>query len=553
MAGVLTLNDQFYAWLKANGITKNIDELTLDLIMTWYLASPGGGQNFPGYIYLDDYSGTDDQKLAAAMAAANAATNPPIIKFSNRDHSFSVAQTMYDGFAIEGLIRPSNAEKTSNSDYTPVKCDINVAAGVWLTSATGTYTWDVYIAGFAFEGHQTVQFMANTNSGLNCGVIRDVSFNSFKSVLGSQATKLALTACHFDGYWEVNNSYNGAIHIGGSDNDLWTNGILLDSSLAFGVAGSATGQYHLWTDFLEKTSLGIPYITCEGLWGGWRNSGPTYNPSGSPSNLGGPNTMMAGARIEGRNAGSGSNGNLIRVDGGIAVVDGIWLGYGMISPATQGHSPQDAGIIHVTDGMLLADNITYDRATGVAESVPVIYVSGTGNAKVGDIIVGSKGGQWTSRPVITDASTGVVLRSGSTFCNITGDITTGSAVLANATGLALVVEPGTWEFEFFIPYTGSLSASAPFTLVLNGPTASFVSSEIYFQNSTTGKAEQVQTAFGVSYVGPNVTTGGSVYLARIIGTAVVTALGTLQVQYASDGTHTNTIKAGAYGRATLIG
>ena len=69
-----------------------------------------------------------------------------------------------------------------------------------------------------------------------------------------------MTASQFDGYWETNNSYNGAFQIGGSDNTLWPDGMLFDSGTAFNSAGSAAGQFHLWCDYLEKTFIGPLYI-----------------------------------------------------------------------------------------------------------------------------------------------------------------------------------------------------------------------------------------------------------------------------------------------------
>ena len=72
----------------------------------------------------------------------------------------------------------------------------------------------------------------------------------------------------------------------------------------------------------------------------------------------------------------------------------------MVSPATPGHSPQDAGMIHQTAGQLLVDGCTYDRATGVAETVPFVYSAG-GKARVSNTFIGSKGGTWSGLPRVT--------------------------------------------------------------------------------------------------------------------------------------------------------
>lgn len=365
---------------------------------TWQPLPSAGSGSLVGYVELDSFTGAnDDAKLTAAMSYAAAQSNPPTIRLANRSHSFSTARTLYDGFRLEGPPGYSNAEKSAAN----MTCTVNVSVsnGVWLTSSSGSFTWDVYIGQIAFKGTSTTQFMACTNTGLYCALLRDLSFSGFKSILGSQSSKLLLSACTFDGYWETNNSYNGAFHIGGSDNTLWSNGMLLDSGTAFNSAGNAAGQFHLWCDYLEKTSIGPLYITCEGNWGGVRVTGPGYNSGGS--NLGGPVWFTSGLRCEGRNAGAPCNGAAIRVEGGMAVFRDSWIAYGMDAPSSMGHSPVDAGVVHVTGGMVLLDGCTYDRTSGMAETVPFVYVGG-GTARVSNQMVGSKGGTWSGLPRVKD-------------------------------------------------------------------------------------------------------------------------------------------------------
>ncbi len=361
-------------------------------------APASGGTLTGGYIYLDSYTqASDDDKLTAAMADAQAATYRPTIRLMNRAYTFAIQRVLYDGFRIEGPPGYSNAEKGSAN----MACQVTLnGGGVWLTGSSTASTFDVYVGQIDFKGSSSTQFMASPTQTLYCCMLRDLTFSGFKSVLGSQAAKMLITLCQFDGYWEVNNSYNGAIHLGGSDNiGLWPAGMALDSGTAFATAGAANGQYHLWLDGLEKSTIGPLYITAEGAWNGVRVTGSGIG--STSNNQGGPLDFWS-PKIEGRNAGAPCNGSLLRVEGGIVNINGGWISYGMASPATPGHSPADAGIIHQTGGQLSVSKTTYDHASAVAEAVPFIYSAG-GIAYVDKIWRASKGGVWTGLPRYTAA------------------------------------------------------------------------------------------------------------------------------------------------------
>ena len=349
-----------------------------------------------GWTPLDSYAGaTDDDKLTAALAYAQAQTYKPTIVLSNRAYTFATPRTLVDGFRLRGPWGYSNAERGTANMACQVTCN---GGGTWLTVPAGT-TWDVSIGQLCFKGSSTTQWIGGPGL-LYCCLMRDLSFSGFSSVLGSQATKLLMTACQLDGWWEVNNSYHGAIHLGGSDDTLFPNGCLLDSATAFygTTAGNSAGQSHLWCDYLEKSYIGPMYITAEGNWGGVRVTGPGLNSGGS--NLGGPVWFGPGLRVEGRNAGAPCNGALIRVEGGIVDLRGIWASYAMANPsAFTNRTPVDAGVIQLIDGQLNIDGATYDRATGVAESVPFVHQTG-GELRAVSIWRGSKGGAWTGRPQV---------------------------------------------------------------------------------------------------------------------------------------------------------
>lgn len=353
---------------------------------------------------LETFDGaTDDDKLGAAMSYAAAQTMPPPILFGPRNYTLTTPRAMYDGMTLLGVPGMGNAELSNQGT---VRTRITANGGSTFLSAnggnrSGSQQWDVAIRNIAFTGSPTTQFMGGT-AVIWCMNLRDCSWSGFKSILGSQATKLLVNLCLFDGWLSFHNSYSGAIHIGGSDNALFLGMTNIDAGTAFNSAGSANGQYHLWLDNIEKTTIGPIYLTAEGAWNGIRVSGQGNPATSGGSNLGGP-LWITGAKIEGRNAGAPCNGSLIRVEGGELHLRDTWLGYAMASPSTPGHSPTDAGVVHQTAGQLLLDGVTYDRATGVAESVPLVYSAG-GESHVNHITRGSKGGAWTGRPRVSGAT-----------------------------------------------------------------------------------------------------------------------------------------------------
>lgn len=134
-----------------------------------------------------------------------------------------------------------------------------------------------------------------------------------------------------------------------------------------------------------------------------------------------------------------------------------------------------------------------------------------------------------------------------------GDQSNATAVLADVTTMGIAVAAtSSYDFEFYLPYTGDTNSSAPITLALTGPTNTFLGYDIYIQNSSSGKTEVTRTAFASGFTGAAVTTAGTIYVARIRGRVTTTAAGTLMPQFAGDGTHTNVIKAGASGTAWLV-
>ena len=135
----------------------------------------------------------------------------------------------------------------------------------------------------------------------------------------------------------------------------------------------------------------------------------------------------------------------------------------------------------------------------------------------------------------------------------TADQTFSTAVLGDITSMGLsLAATTTYDFDFYLPYTGDTNANAPLTLSLAGPTNTFLGYSIAIQSSSSSRTEAAKTAFASSFTGAAVTTAGTQYVARITGRVTTTASGTLIPQAASDGTHTNTLKIGGWGSARLV-
>jgi hypothetical protein len=222
--------------------------------------------------------------------------------------------------------------------------------------------------------------------------------------------------------------------MGGADNDFWSQGILLDSSVARHPGGASLP--HLWLDSMTKSNFGKGYVTCEGPWYFLQGDGHDYN-TGSPGggNTGLANTFDGQWRIEGRNAGAPCFGNLIRVTGGGYIFLAPWLAYCMSAPTTNALSPQSAGGVHVTDGgyvKILGG--TYDRANGVAEATPVGYANGANaHLRVTDMDHGDSNALWTGLPRVEGAAG--------------ADVQTDKSV--SRVGTALLKDPPLTSIQFF--------------------------------------------------------------------------------------------------------
>lgn len=341
----------------------------------------GGGASLFGGVTLDSFAGaTDDAKLTAALSYVAAQTVKPPIVFGNRQYSFSQAnRAVFSGLKLTGAFGHGNQQRAANSIPNDIRF---TGAGTWWMLPASGNIYDVGLYGLSFQGNSASQFMGSGGAVLWTSVFRDLGFNLWKHVLGNPTVPLLLTANLFDGWWNTNNGYDTAYSIGGSDNNLWMDGMLMDSE----PANMADTAYHMRFDYMEKSSVGPMFVTCD--------QNPGILVMGSESR--GPLVFFGQGRAEGRNTSTPSFGANIRVHSGHATFRDWWVSYGMSNPAGAAYT-SSGGLIHVSNGRVLLDGIMTSRAAGVAETVPFIYQSG-GKVRVRNIMTCDAGGTWTGLP-----------------------------------------------------------------------------------------------------------------------------------------------------------
>jgi hypothetical protein len=348
-----------------------------------------------GAVLLDSFTGADDDaKLTAALSAIAADTYPRAIQLTNRQYSFAtVNRVPFDGMKIMGPRGYGNPERNSGTK-TPGRVALS-GNGAWFAPTATTFS--VSLHNLSFTGGSSASVIGGTGNWY-CLSMQGIFSSGLKSVIGSQATKALLTAASFTGDWEINNCYNGAFHMGGSDNAFWTDGMLLDSGTAFASSGGAGGQAHIWMDGMDKSYVGPLYITAEGVWTAIRHTGNSFN--NVSNNQGGP-ILYHGLRIEGRNEGASAYGRLISVEGGVAIFNACAINFAMSDPSNAGIGRTDLGVIMHTGGQLDVTACNYDRANTVGVTVPFVYTNTTADAVVTRIKRTARGGSWgSSKPIV---------------------------------------------------------------------------------------------------------------------------------------------------------
>jgi hypothetical protein len=309
---------------------------------------------------LSDFAGAnDDAKLTAALTYAAAQTYKPTILLDEaKQYSFSTKQPLFSGLSLRGSFAPHDQDRSGNPQANEISLS-GVTGGWFYLNQANTYS--VTMQGLTLNGGSGNRLVdGHASNVLWTSVFRDITAVNLGNVLGSEATKLLNTAITLDGFWNVNNIQERAWVLGGSDSRLAFSMALIDSP---GDANQfPNADFLLEYSSQSKTPTRNLYITAEG------NHSGIYIGSGSSEMI-----TFSDCVIEGRNAGSPSDGRLVYVQGtnSIVTLRDCWLAYAMAAPPA-GHD----GVVEATSGKVLMDGCTYERATGVAESVPLFYASG---------------------------------------------------------------------------------------------------------------------------------------------------------------------------------
>ena len=344
-------------------------------------------------ILLDSYSGTDDQKLTAALDAARASSPRRPIRLAARSHTFSATRTTFSGLRILGPnLGWQNPEISGTSGALP-QCTVTLNCGngasSWLVGTATTY--DVTVAGICFRSSNGVtQFYHHPYSAGTSYATRldSLTFYGFKHVLGTPADPFAATLNTWAGDWTVVGVQDTQFSLRGSDN--W----FCPSSMNYGWVGANGGRYLMRFSNVMKTSVKNLYLTARG---GSRG----ILVEGTPSQQGG--LAFSDCVVEGENAGDPAMGALIVVKGGGVSFTNTRLNFGMARP-TDYTDQRDTALVMVQGGVCLLTNTWVNRATATTEEVPVVAVSG-GEVHVSTLI--GMGGNWTGKPKA--ARTGGVL------------------------------------------------------------------------------------------------------------------------------------------------
>lgn len=331
---------------------------------------------------LSTFSGAnDDAKLTDAITYQQAQTYMPAIRFlENRMYGpFTTTRSLYSGAKLVGAPSGPRNFELSSGKFVPNHLQVNCGTGAsswWVGSGGDRY--DVYFSGLTMTStNANTQFLAQETNTMYACEFNNLTFYGFKHVFGRPAAKCLMTQIFFTGHWTTMAIQDTQYTMGGSDNSLWVGGYN-NMQASNTVAGA--DRYMIDFSTMSKTSVGYIYATAENNWRAIKVTGNTQS------------LNFFGTIFEGRNAATPCVGTVLRIEGGNVNVFGPWLAYAMSAP-----DAGENGVIQVTGGDVLIDGPMYERATGVPETVPLLYQSG-GRVEIRS----AKGaGSWSGRPRVT--------------------------------------------------------------------------------------------------------------------------------------------------------
>ena len=359
---------------------------------------------YTGY-YVDEFTGTADEKLTLAIAAqkADTARNMPPIVLSMTPTTYTLPRAWYPGCKIIGPRKTGqkNGELASGT-YTGAAEIMfggsigNGTASWWSNSDSIGSLYDIHHADFTLQGsqgsavHQYADCAVGTMYACNFDAI---SGNFMRSMYGDHASGRKFLSTQVS--WTGNNTWNNAWKcqwfVGGSD--CLVNPDMLNVGVSQSAAQTGSlGTYFMVADSLECDFGGKPYVSAMNGWRGMLISG-----SSNISMTGGVFEGYKSTRVNGLLAGPGP-GSLIKITGGAVTMHGTKIGQGMDNP-----DASEGGLLDISGGevTLLGVNF-YGRNLG---TVNAIRHTGGRLAAFGVIKRQDEGAYWTGRPKVATTAT----------------------------------------------------------------------------------------------------------------------------------------------------
>lgn len=356
----------------------------------------------PGYVQLDSFPGTtDDEKLNAALVYVSEQPRRPSIMLPGRDLYFNVPQKYFSGLRIIGpSIGWQNPEISgSNASFVPsvvyLGPDIGIEENSWM-SGIGT-TYDVTFKSITFRGtgvQQVFHHDFDTAGTCYAGRFDSLTFWGVKHALGSPAKPFSTTLSHFTGEWTNVGVTDVQYSLRGSDNWLWTSGVL-----NYGWNGTTGGKYLMRLSNMSKSFMANLYLTA-------RNGQRALLIEGTASNQG--SLIISNSVFEGQNLNDPAMGALIKQTGGFATIRDSSINFYMADP-TQYTDAKDKAAVEVSGGNLLIDGCYSARATATSSLVPVAAVYKNGKLRVRNWlgVKGSSVSEWANKPIVRQAFSGM--------------------------------------------------------------------------------------------------------------------------------------------------
>lgn len=346
---------------------------------------------------------TDETKLTLAIAEqtsnnGSSLNYPPII-LPNRPLSFTTPRSAYSGLKIIGAYKTgqNNAELNSgNYSGSEITLGGSISSGTssWWNGTGDVY--NVFMADFAVQGSQGSslhQFWDQPSGTLYACEYNSLTFNFMRGVMGRKDRKCLMTQVFLTGTWTINNIWDTALYVGGSDCGFWDGGYLnMGPSLSPAQTGTyADNDYEIHFDSMGKSTVGFIYAS---MMNGWR--GAWISGAGTELTInGGVYEGYKPNRVNGLLS-SPAPGTVMRIDDGAVNLNGTHFGQYMDNP-----DAAENGGVQINGGEV---NMSGCSVYGLNGSTSNFVDHNGGRLAMNGILRKTDVG-WTNRPRVSSAFT----------------------------------------------------------------------------------------------------------------------------------------------------